>query len=78
MTTTGEDNNVSMQEDSPSSKTSSMEESKSKDQSDTVEEEQQDRHADNSEEEINFEELPFQIPPSFSRSITEETLRDDN
>jgi len=30
------------------------------------------------EEEIDFEENPFQIPPSFNQSINEETLRDDD
>jgi len=78
--TTGDDDNVSMQE-SPCSKTSGKEDSKHEETSDKAEEEHaQNQQDNNGEEEINFkeEESPFQIPPSFSRSITEETLRDND
>ncbi len=71
---TEEDDNVSMRDDSPSSKNSS----------DTQENEQSaDAHNDDSSprskssgDEGNFEDNTFQIPPSFGRPITEETLRD--
>jgi len=72
---TEDEDNASMRDNSPSSKASESETSKptSNDQDDDA---QRDRRAE--EEEIDFEESQFQIPPSFSRPITEETLRDSD
>jgi len=72
---TEDEDNVSMRKNSPSSKASESETSKpnSNDQDDDA------QHAHRAEEEeIDFEESQFQIPPSFSRLITEETLRDSD
>jgi len=78
MESTGDDDNVSMQ-DSPSSKTSGFEESKQEDHSNKASDKNANgKQHDDEEEEINFKESQFQIPPSFSQSITEETLHDDN
>jgi len=78
MESTRDDDNVSMQ-DSPSSKTSGFEESKQEEHSKKADNEHSSgKKDDNGEEEINFEESPFQIPPSFSCNITEETLHDND
>jgi len=75
---TGNDNNVLMQ-DSPSSKNSGFDESKQESNKDIDDKNQlQKRHNANEEEEIDFEENPFQIPPSFNQSIMEETLHNDD
>jgi len=65
---------VSMQELSPSSKDSSSEENKVNKEEEAEEEEhaQENQHAE--EEEILFKQSPFQIPPSFNQLINKETL----
>jgi len=77
---TGNDDNVSMH-DSPSSKNLGFDESKHElDKEHDEEESMQGRNNANKEdkEEINFDENHFQIPPSFNRNITEETLQDND
>ncbi len=70
---TTDDDNVSMKDSSPSSKTSSdsnVGQGGSKDQSPRSKTSDVDGDG-------GFDENPFQIPPSFGRPITEETLRDE-
>jgi len=69
---TNKDENVSMH-DSPHSKTSDSDTSKT-----GAEDENRSQQHVSEEEEIKFNENPFQIPPSFNRPITEETLRDND
>jgi len=73
---TQDDDNVSMH-DSPHSKSSDSDESKQADEHDTEEADCSQRN-EMEEEQIDFKDTPFQIPPSFSRSIMEETLWDDD
>jgi len=73
--TTRDEENVLMH-DSPSSKNSS-EEAQTNDAGMEDDECSQARESHTLEEEVNFEE-DFQIPPSFSQMINEETLRDND
>ncbi len=73
---TDDNDNISMKEASPSSKNSSDD---SKNEADGK---QDDNHSpssrqSNTGEGGNFDDQPFQIPPSFRRPITEETLQDE-
>jgi len=72
---TADEENMSMQESSPSSKGSGLE-----DKNKTVDADDECSHksARIEEEEIDFEENPFQIPPSFNCLINEEMLCDDD
>jgi len=75
--TAADDDNVSMHESSPSSKSSSFEDTKDNEDVDAEAEDHDTDPNHRPEEEVLFEDTPFQIPPSFSRTINEETLRDD-
>jgi len=76
---TEEDDNVSMQDNSPSLKDLDVEDSKQ-----AMGEENKDKESSNNcnnwvaKEEINFEENHFQIPPLFNQPINKETLCDDD
>jgi len=67
------DDNVSMRDDSPSSKNSSNTQNE---HGDDAHVEDSSPRSKSSGDEGNFEDTTFQIPPSFGRPITEETLRD--
>jgi len=73
-----DDDNMLMHESSPSSKSSSFEDTKDNNDAEAAAEDQDTNRNRMAEEEIVFEDTPFQIPPSFSRMINEETLRDDD
>ncbi len=74
-----ENDNESMHDASPtSSKDSDFEGKHTADDEAHDTEAQGESNPPPDEEEINFEESTFQIPPSFSRPITEETLRDSD
>jgi len=71
---THDNDNVSMRDSSPSSNTSSDD---SKQEQETATQTGGSPNSNgNSGEDNTFEDTPFQIPPSFGRPITEETLRD--
>jgi len=70
---TKDDDNVSMRDDSPSSKNSS--DTQENEQSADAHNEDLSPRSKSSGDEGNFEDNTFQIPPSFGRPITKETLR---
>jgi len=71
---TNDDENVSMHD---SSHLKTFDSEGSKNEAETGAEDESQQHMPE-EEEITFKENPFQIPPSFNRPITEETLRDND
>jgi len=68
-----------MRDNSPSSKDLDVEEPKKTMGEENKDDKSSHNHANRvAEEEIDFEEHPFQIPPSFNRLINKETLHDDD
>jgi len=67
-----------MHDNSPSLKASESEESKQTGKDNNNDENSRNQDSRAAEEEIDFEESQFQIPPSFSHLIMEETLHDNN
>jgi len=74
-----DDDNVSMKDNSPSSKNSEDKDgTKMTGAKTNVNDSTHTHETRAAKEEIDFEENPFQIPPSFNQSINEETLHDDD
>jgi len=76
--TTEDKDNVSMRDNSPSLKNSTSNDSKHKqDEAKQADDRSPSSKQSNTEEGMDFDDQPFQIPPSFGQPITEETLHDN-